>query len=67
MAEFTIEFEQKLQCNLHGEPISKKRLRFSIRPRHLRVAYRFEHHGKRTFVAGDLWDLVVHRCAQAGT
>jgi len=39
LAEFTIESEQKLHCNLDGEPIHKKKLKFSIRPRHLRVAY----------------------------
>ncbi len=36
---FTIESEQKLHCNLDGEPVHKKRLRFSIRPRHLKLAY----------------------------
>ncbi|MBT8441991.1 MAG: YegS/Rv2252/BmrU family lipid kinase [Gammaproteobacteria bacterium] len=39
LPEFTIESEKKLQCNLDGEPIQKKKLRFSIRSRHLRVAY----------------------------
>ena len=39
LAEFTIESEQKLHCNLDGEPMQKKKLRFSIRPRHLKVAY----------------------------
>jgi len=39
LAEFTIESEQKIHCNLDGEPIYKKKLHFSIRPRHLRVAY----------------------------
>ena len=39
LAEFTIESEQRLHCNLDGEPIHKKKLNFSIRPRHLRVAY----------------------------
>jgi lipid kinase YegS len=38
-AEFTIESEEKLHCNLDGEPIRKKKLHFSIRPRHLRIAY----------------------------
>jgi lipid kinase YegS len=39
LAEFTIEAEQKLHCNLDGEPIHKKKLRFGIRPRHLRLAF----------------------------
>jgi lipid kinase YegS len=39
LAEFTIESEQKLHCNLDGEPMHKKKLRFSIRPRHLKVAF----------------------------
>ncbi len=39
LAEFTIESEQKLHCNLDGEPIRKKKLRFRVRPRFLRVAY----------------------------
>ena len=39
LAEFTIESDQKLHCNLDGEPVKKKKLRFSIRPRHLRVAF----------------------------
>ena len=39
LAEFTIESEQKLHCNLDGEPVCKKRLRFKVRPRHLKVAY----------------------------
>ena len=39
LPEFTIESEKRLHCNLDGEPIHKKKLHFSIRPRHLRVAY----------------------------
>lgn len=39
LAEFTIESDQKLHCNLDGEPVKKKKLRFSVRPRHLRVAF----------------------------
>jgi lipid kinase YegS len=39
LAEFVIESEQKLHCNLDGEPMSKKKLRFSVLPRHLKVAY----------------------------
>lgn len=39
LPEFTIESEQKLHCNLDGEPVCKKKLHFSIRPRHLKVAF----------------------------
>jgi lipid kinase YegS len=39
LPEFTIEADQKLHCNLDGEPVSKKILRFKILPRHLSVAY----------------------------
>jgi diacylglycerol kinase family enzyme len=39
LKQFTIEADQKLHCNLDGEPVSKKKLKFSILPRHLRVAY----------------------------
>jgi diacylglycerol kinase family enzyme len=39
LAEFTIESEQKLHCNLDGEPVRKKKLHFSVLPRHLKVAY----------------------------
>ena len=39
LPEFTIESDVKLHCNLDGEPIKKKRLRFSVLPRQLRVAY----------------------------
>ena len=39
LAEFTIKSEQKLHCNLDGEPIHKKTLHFSVLPKHLRVAY----------------------------
>ena len=35
----SIESDQKLHCNLDGEPIRKKRLRFSVLPSRLRVAY----------------------------
>jgi len=38
LAEFTIESDQKLHCNLDGEPLHKRKLRFSVRPRHLMVA-----------------------------
>lgn len=39
LAEFTIESDQKLHCNLDGEPVLKKKLRFSVLPARLRVAY----------------------------
>ena len=39
LAEFTIESDQKLHCNLDGEPMHKRKLRFSVRPRHLMVAF----------------------------
>jgi lipid kinase YegS len=39
LPEFTIKSEQKLHCNLDGEPIRKKKMRFSVLPKHLRVAY----------------------------
>lgn len=39
LAEFTIESATKLHCNLDGEPIRKKRLRFSVLPSHLQVAF----------------------------
>ncbi len=39
LAEFTIESDQKLHCNLDGEPVKKKRLRFSVLPRHLKVVF----------------------------
>lgn len=39
LAEFTIKSETPLQCNLDGEPIRKKTMKFSVLPRRLRVAY----------------------------
>ena len=39
MPEFTIESKQKLHCNLDGEPVRKKKLHFSVLPRHLKIAY----------------------------
>ena len=39
LAEFTIKSKQPLQCNLDGEPIRKKKMKFSILPQRLRVAY----------------------------
>ena len=39
LPEFTIESEQKLHCNLDGEPVREKKLKFSVLPQHLKVAY----------------------------
>jgi lipid kinase YegS len=39
LSEFAIESDTKLHCNLDGEPIHKKKLKFSILPRQLRVAF----------------------------
>lgn len=39
LSEFTIESAEKLHCNLDGEPVYKKKLRFNVLPRHLRVAF----------------------------
>ena len=39
LSEFTIEADQTLHCNLDGEPVRKKKLRFSVLPRHLDVAF----------------------------
>ena len=39
LSEFTIEADQPLHCNLDGEPVSKKKLRFRVLPQHLRVAF----------------------------
>ncbi len=36
---FTIDSKEELHCNLDGEPILTKRLRFSVLKRHLKVAY----------------------------
>jgi diacylglycerol kinase family enzyme len=38
LPEFTIEADQKLHCNLDGEPVLKRRLKFSVLPRYLDVA-----------------------------
>ncbi len=38
LPEFTIETDQKLHCNLDGEPVLKRRLKFSVLPRYLDVA-----------------------------
>lgn len=39
LAKFTIKSKQALQCNLDGEPIRKKKMKFSVLPQRLRVAY----------------------------
>jgi len=39
LSKFTIEADRKLHCNLDGEPVCKKKLKFRILPRHIRVAY----------------------------
>jgi len=38
LAEFTIQSETKLHCNLDGEPLRKKKFHFKVLPRHLKVA-----------------------------
>ena len=39
LAEFTIEADRKMHCNLDGEPILRKKFHFSVLPRHLNVIY----------------------------
>ena len=39
LAEFAIRSERKMHCNLDGEPILKKKFRFSVLPGHLSVVY----------------------------
>lgn len=39
LRKFTIESDQKLHCNLDGEPLRKKRLKFNILHKHLSVAF----------------------------
>ena len=39
LPEFTLESAEGLHCNLDGEPVHKKKLRFRARPKRLRVAY----------------------------
>lgn len=39
LSKFTIKSDQKLHCNLDGEPVHKSKLKFSILPGRLRVAY----------------------------
>lgn len=36
---FTIRSENKLHCNLDGEPLLKRKFRFSVMPSHLKVVY----------------------------
>ena len=38
-SEFTIEAENRLHCNLDGEPYLKRKLRFSVLPGHLQVVF----------------------------
>jgi len=39
LSEFSIDADQDLHCNLDGEPVCEKELRFNTLPRHLSVAY----------------------------
>ena len=39
LAEFTIESDRKMHCNLDGEPILRKKFHFSVLPQHLRVVH----------------------------
>ena len=39
LPKFTIESDKKIHCNLDGEPIHKKRLKFNVLPRRLSVAF----------------------------
>ncbi len=39
LSEFIIKSDRRLHCNLDGEPIHKKKFRFSVLPKQLRVAY----------------------------
>jgi lipid kinase YegS len=39
LPEFTIEADQRLHCNLDGEPVIKKKLRFRTLPKQLLLAY----------------------------
>jgi diacylglycerol kinase family enzyme len=39
LAEFTIESDRKMHCNLDGEPVLKEKFRFSVLARHLSVVY----------------------------
>jgi lipid kinase YegS len=37
-SEFTLEFDTKIHCNLDGEPVRRRKLRFSVLPGHIRLA-----------------------------
>lgn len=37
LPEFTIESEQDLHCNLDGEPVHKRKMKFTVLPAHLRL------------------------------
>ncbi len=39
LSKFTIKSEQKLHCNLDGEPVLTKKLSFNILPKRLRIAF----------------------------
>lgn len=39
LSKFTIKSKQALQCNLDGEPIRKKKMKFRVLPQRLRIAY----------------------------
>jgi lipid kinase YegS len=39
LSEFTLEGKKKLNFNLDGEPVLKRKLRFSVLPQHLGVAF----------------------------
>lgn len=39
LGAFTIRSENKLHCNLDGEPLLKRKFRFSVMPAHLKVVY----------------------------
>lgn len=39
LSEFTIESDEKLHCNLDGEPYLRRKIHFSVLPAHLKVAY----------------------------
>ena len=38
MSEFTLKTKEKIRCDLDGEPILKRKLRFAVLPQHLSVA-----------------------------
>ena len=39
LSEFTITSKQKLHCNLDGEPVYKKKLKFGMLPARIQVAF----------------------------